>query len=545
MFTLGINYKYWLYSKPTDMRKSFHALSGIVTSIMHKQLTKENVFVFINTRRNRIKLLHYEEGGLVIYSKLIENGKMKELTIEQQLALALEQIKKLQEEKMALEANKQKLEQFIEYLRAQLFGKKSKKLLPNNPNDLEPTLFDELLSTEEKEQLDKQFKKEQEELFKTITYTKKVKPNRELVLDTTNLRVEEEILTPDRPPFIISPLPESPIHKCMADTSVLTDIFIDKYVYHLPFYRVIQKYKELGVKLNDSTIYDWFAATCTRLKPIYDCLYEHILSQKYIQIDESTLPVVDDEKHRAVKGYIWVIRSVSDGASYFYYKDGSRSYNTALSLLYRYNGTIQCDGYEVYNKLENKRGFTVLGCWAHTRRYFFRAKNSSPKLAETGMDYISKLYAIESQADNLCLTPNERKNLRQEKSYPIIKEFEEWIKTNLLIVRKGTPIEKALSYAYTYLPRLSRYVLNGTYLPDNNLIENAIRPLAVGRKGYLFCDNHISATRAALAYSLISSYKAAGVEPREWLSDVLNKSYHYEINKKDFTELLPHNWKTE
>lgn len=78
MFTLGINYKYWLYSKPTDMRKSFHALSGIVTSIMHKQLTKENVFVFINTRRNRIKLLHYEEGGLVIYSKLIENGKMKE-----------------------------------------------------------------------------------------------------------------------------------------------------------------------------------------------------------------------------------------------------------------------------------------------------------------------------------------------------------------------------------------------------------------------------------------------------------------------------------
>ena len=517
------------------------------------------------------------------------------MTTEQQLAQALEQIKKLQEEKMALEANKQKLEQFIEYLRAQLFGKKSEKLLPNNPNDLEPTLFDELVSPEEKEQLDKQYKKEQEELFKTITYTKKVKPNRELVLDTTNLRVEEEILTPDkinetnisdytelspkitsklcykpaevyikriirrqfvlkskhqqespdRTPFIISPLPESPIHKCMADTSVLTDIFIDKYVYHLPFYRVIQKYKELGVKLNDSTIYDWFAATCTRLKPIYDCLYEHILSQKYIQIDESTLPVVDNEKHRAVKGYIWVIRSVSDGASYFYYKDGSRSYNTALSLLYRYNGTIQCDGYEVYNKLENKRGFTVLECWAHTRRYFFRAKNSSPELAEKGMDYISKLYAIESQADNICQTPNERKNLRQEKSYPIIKEFEEWIKTNLLIVRKGTPIEKALSYAYTYLPRLSRYVLNGTYLPDNNLIENAIRPLAVGRKGYLFCDNHISATRAALAYSLISSCKAAGVEPREWLSDVLNKSYHYEINKKDFTELLPHNWKTE
>lgn len=83
MFTLGINYKYWLYSKPTDMRKSFHSLSGIVTSIMHKQLTNGNVFIFINARRNRIKLLHYEEGGMVIYSKLIENGKMKQMQIQE------------------------------------------------------------------------------------------------------------------------------------------------------------------------------------------------------------------------------------------------------------------------------------------------------------------------------------------------------------------------------------------------------------------------------------------------------------------------------
>ena len=155
----------------------------------------------------------------------------------------------------------------------------------------------------------------------------------------------------------------------MASESLLADILIDKYVYHLPFYRVIQKYKELGVLLSDSTIGDWFNAVCSKLRPLYDKLRERIMSSDYIQVDESTLPVIDNEKHRAVKGYIWAVRDAVCGVVYFHYDMGSRGGDTARKLIGGYRGTIQTDGYEVYEAYEGAPGKRMIGCWAHARRY--------------------------------------------------------------------------------------------------------------------------------------------------------------------------------
>ena len=324
----------------------------------------------------------------------------------------------------------------------------------------------------------------------------------------------------------------------MASESLLADILIDKYVYHLPFYRVIQKYKELGVLLSDSTIGDWFNAVCSKLRPLYDKLRERIMSSNYIQVDESTLPVIDNEKHRAVKGYIWAVRDAVCGDVYFHYDMGSRGGDTARKLIGGYRGTIQTDGYEVYEAYEGAPGKRMIGCWAHARRKFVEALDEDKKHASEALVYIGKLYGLEKEMQEAGLDCDAIQKRRQEESYKIIQEFENWMNSVSGCFTPKSRMGKALVYTYTLLPRLSRYVLDGRYNIDNNGVENAIRPLAIGRKNYLFCGNHDAAVRAAIVYSLFSSCKAHDVDVRSWLEDTLRRI----PTEKSIDQLLPCNW---
>ena len=339
--------------------------------------------------------------------------------------------------------------------------------------------------------------------------------------------------------FIIAPIPETIIPKGMASESLLADILIDKYVYHLPFYRVIQKYRELGVVLSDSTIGDWFSAVCSRLRPLYDKLRERIMSSDYIQVDESTLPVIDNEKHRAVKGYIWAVRDAVFGDVYFHYDMGSRSGETARRLIGGYRGTVQTDGYEVYEAYEGAPGKRMIGCWAHARRKFVEALDEDRKHASEALVYIGRLYGIENEMQEAGLDAEAIRKRRQDKSYEIIREFEKWMDSVSNRFAPKSRMGKALVYTYTLLPRLSRYVLDGRYHIDNNRVENAIRPLAIGRKNYLFCGNHDAAVRAAIVYSLFSSCKARGIDTRTWLEDTLKRL----PTEKDIDSLLPCNFR--
>ena len=284
--------------------------------------------------------------------------------------------------------------------------------------------------------------------------------------------------------FIVAPQPIRPLSKCIASSSLLTEIILQKFIYHLPFYRVLQKFKESNFVISDSTIGDWYAATCVKLKPIYDLLREQILSCDYIQVDESTLPVIDNEKRRAVKGYVWVVRNALTGEVYFYYKDGSRSKETARTLLSTFKGAIQTDGYSVYDQFENMPGVLSLGCIAHARRKFSEALKEDKQRASEALLLIGKLYEIEQQVKDDVLTTEEITATRKEKAYPIICLFEKWLIDNYSKVLKESIIGKAIMYTYSLLPRLSRYVLDGRYKIDNNLIENCIRPIAIGRLCY-------------------------------------------------------------
>ena len=347
----------------------------------------------------------------------------------------------------------------------------------------------------------------------------------------------------ERPTILIASLPESPIHKCMADTSLLTEIIIQKYLYHIPFHRQIARFTDLGVRISSSTVGDWFSQSCELLRPLYDHLRRRVLSTDYIQVDESTIPVIDNEKKRAVKGYLWVVRNPDNGEVFFHYDRGSRSEKTAMLLLHGFKGAIQSDGYQVYKRFEALEGKLMLGCWAHARRKFDEALAENKKLANEALLQIQSLYAVEREADETGATPEQRKELRRTKAYPILVTFEKWLYDNYKALLPQSRTAKAISYTYSLFPKLSRYHLDGRYRIDNNLVENAIRPLAIGRKNYLFCGNGEAAIRAAVMYSLLGSCKAAGVNPTEWLEDVISRIYSYSNGKGNLEELLPRLWR--
>ena len=484
------------------------------------------------------------------------------------------------------------LENQLYWLRKKMFGKMSEKNLPLDPSVLsEPTLFDEPLSEEERAALDAEIKKTEELESKTIqvkSYDRKPRK----AIDTSNLETREEhiypdidnrddyaemppevtetlvyvpaqiyvlrtfrhkfvlksslqIKDPDRKAFEIAPLPATPLPKCMASVSLLTDIILQKFIYHMPFYRVIQKYKELGVSISDSTMNDWYAATCEKLKPLYDILKCEVLSKTYIQVDESTLPVIDNEKHRAVKGYMWCTRAVESNLVAFHYDMGSRSYETARRILSGYHGTIQTDGYDAYDQFENDPHIQVIGCWAHVRRKWCDALDEDRRIASEALVYINRLYHIENEAKEAKITGDDLREKRRKESYPVICQFEKWMNETAYKVSENSRIGNALKYTYPLLPRLGRYVNDGSLLIDNNLVENAIRPLALGRKNYLFCGNHAAAIRAAIVYSLVDSCKALDVDPRAWMEDVLLRITTCGNDRNALRELLPDKWQKE
>jgi hypothetical protein len=233
-----------------------------------------------------------------------------------------------------------------------------------------------------------------------------------------------------------------------------------------------------------------------------------------------------------------------DNLVFFHYDKGSRAQKVVVELLKDYQGAVQTDGYQAYSIYEQKKGVLLLGCWAHARRKFSESLQEDKAGAEYALAQIAKLYQVEEMATDQELDYGQRAELRKRLAYPIMCAFEKWIEGYYSKTLPGGRMSKALAYTYNLFMRLSRYHLDGRYLLDNNLAENAIRPLAVGRKGYLFCGNHESAENAAIMYSLLGCCNASDVNPREWLTDVFSKISLYNSNYElDLADLLPHNWK--
>ena len=342
----------------------------------------------------------------------------------------------------------------------------------------------------------------------------------------------------------IASLPLLPLPRSNAGASLLAELILGKYMYHLPFHRQISLFKLEGIRIPASTVNDWFAGCSDLLRALYYRLKEIVLESDYIQIDESTVPVINHEKQRAVKAYLWVVRDVMKKLVFFYYDKGSRAQKVVIELLHNFKGAVQTDGYEAYSIYENKKGVLLLGCWAHARRKFIEALKEDQAGAQYALEQIGLIYSVESMADDQELDYQKRAELRARLAYPILFGFERWIVSYMPKALPKGRMSQALTYTYSLFHRLSRYHLDGRYRIDNNLVENTIRPLALGRKNYMFCGNHDAAENAAIMYSLLGCCAATDVNPREWLTDVITRIPYYNNDYSlDLADLLPHNWK--
>lgn len=374
-------------------------------------------------------------------------------------------------------------------------------------------------------------KKIGEEISETLEYTPA-----SLIKRRT---IRPKYAKPDNEGVIIADLPSRPIDKAIVEACLLAHILVSKYIDHLPFYRQIQMFKrDFGWEPAQSTMGDWMASCCQLLEPLYNTLKQKILASHYIQADESPIKVLDsDKKGKVHQGYQWVYNDPIQKLVLFNYRKG-RGQNGPKELLAHYNGYLQCDGYTVYDKIGADPDITLAGCLVHARRKFHDALDSDKKRAQIALELFRKMYLEERIIKEE--TPNnfaKRKLVRDKKIKPLLEQIKTWVHVEQFNVLPKSPIGKAMTYFVNQYSKLEAIFEDGRIELDNNLIENAIRPMAIGRKNYLFCGSHHAAQNAAMLYSFFGSCKMQNINPREWLTNTLEKIPDHSIQKLE--ELLP------
>ena len=335
---------------------------------------------------------------------------------------------------------------------------------------------------------------------------------------------------------VIAELPSRPIQGGIVDVSLLVMLLLDKYVDHLPIYRQQKKYERLGIKLAESTLGNWMAESIKLLEYLYAELIQRVRQSKYLQADETPIKVLDkDKKGTTHRGYYWVYYDVENGLVLYEYNQ-SRGQIAPGKFLMDYDGYLQTDGYAVYDALPNKN-IKLLGCMAHARRYFFEAQDNDKARATWMLDKLQELYVIEAEARKNSYANQQRFEIRQQKSLPILNEIKTWLNENQLQVTPKSPIGKAISYMNVRWHKLILFATDGILEIDNNLVENAIRPIALGRKNYLFAGSHESAARAGIIYSFITCCKKNNINPYTWLEETLTKLP--DTKKSELHKLLP------
>ena len=322
--------------------------------------------------------------------------------------------------------------------------------------------------------------------------------------------------------IVTAELPTLPIPKSNAGASMLAQIIVSKFVDHLPFYRQVQIFKRQHLHIPESTIGGWFSASCALLEPLYETLKRKVFACDYLQADETPIPVLTKDKPGSThKGYHWVYYDPQNKLVLFDYQK-SRERAGPDQMLKNFRGYLQTDGYTAYDNLKNQANMIHLACMAHARRKFEHALNNHPVFAHQAMKMFGELYGIERDARENDLTPEQIKQERQKKAKPILDKMLLWLKENLHTTLPKSAIGVAIAYTLNLWPRLIGYIEDGRLQIDNNLIENSIRTIALGRKNYLFAGSHDAAQNAAIIYSLMATCKINNVEPFLWLKETLS-----------------------
>jgi transposase len=335
----------------------------------------------------------------------------------------------------------------------------------------------------------------------------------------------------------VAELPTQVIPNGNAGASILAYLMVSKFIDHLPFYRQVQIFKRDGMKIAESTITGWFRKTCQLLAPLYDLMTSYISTSDYIQADESPIAVLSSQKPGSThKGYQWVFLLPKCQMVVFQYHP-TRGKSVPQDVLENFQGCLQTDGYAGYDQLGKSQDITHIGCMAHARRKFDVAKENDLALASYALEQFQLLYDLERKAREDELTAEQTGLLRTEQAIPILTELKNWLEKQYPKVLPKSAIGKAISYTLKQWPLLIGYTQNGEWQIDNNGVENKIRPLALGRKNYLFAGSHDAAGQAAMMYSFFGTCKINDIEPLQWLTDTLRKIPDHKVNQ--LHELLP------
>jgi transposase len=338
--------------------------------------------------------------------------------------------------------------------------------------------------------------------------------------------------------IVIAPMPQRPIDKCLASADLLTTITIDKHVHHMPIDRQLKRYMMLGVDIPTSTVESWQRLTAELFRPLHAALRSEVLQACYLQVDETGLAVQDNAKQGTThKGFLWGYHAPWQRIVYFDYQKG-RGQIHFRELLDNYRGYLQTDDYQAYHHHKARDGVIGLACWAHTQRNFEKALDYDRDRAGIAMKLIQKIYEVEREARDNNLTHERRKELRLEKSLPVLNIISAWMVDQLPEVLPKSPLGKALRYAIRLWDELMAYLYDGRLEIDNNLMENAIRPIALGRKNWLFAGSHEAAQNIAMYRSFFATCHLNEINPYNWTRYVLmNINTTAPVN---YQKLLPH-----
>jgi transposase len=340
---------------------------------------------------------------------------------------------------------------------------------------------------------------------------------------------------------LIAPSAPRLIEGSYASAGLLADIVIKKHVDHLPLYRQEQILRNRhGIELSRKTMSGWIGEVGRWFRPVYELMRAGLRWRGYLQVDETPVRYVRAEGGGSRQGYFWVYHDPG-GPDVFYEWHTGRGADCLRGMLDEFKGKVQCDGYAAYKSYADAHGgIELVGCWAHARRYFHDALQEAPRLAGWFLAQIGALYRIESQLREEKAGPKLRQAVRAAQSAMILARLEKAVAQLLPRHLPRSLMGQALSYALGQWPQLLRYRDDGRVEIDNNRVENAIRPTAVGKKNWLFIGHPEAGEPSAILYTILESCKRRGIPQREYLIDVLTRLPAMKIT--EVAELTPANW---
>ena len=339
-----------------------------------------------------------------------------------------------------------------------------------------------------------------------------------------------------------APMPAQIIDKGIPAPGLLAQVAVAKHDDHLPLYRQQEIYARSGVHIARSSMAQWIGVCGVRLTPLADALKKFVLGHAVVHVDETPVALLAPGRGKTKRAYVWVYRTTNFVAQRAVLFDfcASRGGEHPQRVLQGFSGTLVTDDFSGYHRLQAQGCITGALCMAHARRKLFEAhKLNGSQIAGEAVALIAKLYEVEREAR--ALEPQARLLLRQSRSRPIADALHAWLTAQRQALAKADVTAKAIDYSLSNWRALTRYLDDANVPIDNNAVENSIRPLAVGRKNWLFVGSQQAGERAAVMLSLIESAKLNGRDPWAYLKDVFERLPT--LKNRDLEQLLPHNWR--